>query len=133
MSLVRALTLTSTAAGLGCGDGHRLSGAASTHRRALSLRRAWIAFATSACATASEYQWGNGLVRVSSETEESGHEEEGSTKGGMARTLQGDEEVDLAQQQRVLGLDELHLGDPGSSFAAAAGISLGDAEDHDLT
>ena len=132
MSHVRALTLSSTAAGPDCSDGRRSSGAASTHRRALSLRRAWIAFATSACAIASEYQWGNGLARVSSGTEESGHEEEGSTKGGMARTLQGDEAVDLTQQQRVLGLDELHLGDPGSS-SSAAGISLGDAEDHDLT
>ena len=51
----------------------------------------------------------------------------------MSRTLQGDEAVDLTQQQRVLGLDELHLGDPGSSSAAAARINLGDAEDHDLT
>ena len=133
MSRVQALTLSSTAAGPDCGDGRRSSGAASTHRRALSLRRAWIAFATSACAIASEYQWGNGLARVSSGTEESGHEEEGSTKGGMARTLQGDEAVDLTQQQRVLGLDELHLGDPGSSAAATAGINLGDAEDHNLT
>nr|CAB3482975.1 unnamed protein product [Digitaria exilis] len=77
---------------------------ASSHRRVLSCRRAWIAFATS-----------------------------------EKHTLRGDETVDLAEHQRVRGLEELHLGDLGSSAAAAAGggrggvrlvgADAGDAED----
>jgi hypothetical protein len=40
-------------------------------------------------------------------------------------TLRGDEAVDLAEQQRVLGLEQLDPGDLGPSPAAASGTGRG--------
>ena len=63
-SRTRALAWPAATAGPGCGGGRRSSGAASLHRRALSCRQAWIAFVTSAHATASVVGMGNGLARL---------------------------------------------------------------------
>jgi hypothetical protein len=86
------------------GPGRRPSTASSHRGRSLSCRRAWISLATSARPS------GATSIRRAEETEQP---IQGTEQPQRTRTLGGDEAVHLAEEQRVLGLEQLHLGDPG--------------------